>query len=139
MSLVIGYNPSNEPMLRILRFFLQTTKLSADKPGKLSFTAGFSGPLSKSTKAIEFQNKFPERFVEAGISEASAMSIAMGLASEGQIPFYVNFAIFVFHPDDKSLIREKEYDTVRDNVILELGMFIGTLGLEKCFILKFCY
>lgn len=46
--------------------------------------------LAKSTKAIEFQNKFPERFVEAGISEASAMSIAMGLASEGQIPFYVN-------------------------------------------------
>ena len=51
--------------------------------------------LAKSTKAIEFQNKFPKRFVEAGISEASAMSIAMGLASEGQIPFYVNFAIFV--------------------------------------------
>lgn len=51
--------------------------------------------MAKSTKAIEFQNKFPERFVEAGISEASAMSIAMGLASEGQIPFYVNFAIFV--------------------------------------------
>ena len=51
--------------------------------------------LAKSTKAIEFQNRFPERFVEAGISEASAMSIAMGLASEGQIPFYVNFAIFV--------------------------------------------
>ena len=51
--------------------------------------------LAKSTKAIEFQNKFPKRFVEAGISEASAMSIAIGLASEGQIPFYVNFAIFV--------------------------------------------
>ena len=28
-------------------------KLSADKPDKLSFTAGFSGPLSKSTKAID--------------------------------------------------------------------------------------
>jgi alpha-L-fucosidase 2 len=28
-------------------------KLSADKPGKLSFTAGFSGPLSKSTKTID--------------------------------------------------------------------------------------
>lgn len=46
-----------------------------------------------------------------------------------------DYAVFVFHPDDKSLIREKEYDIVRDNVILELGMFIGTLGLEKCFIL----
>lgn len=46
-----------------------------------------------------------------------------------------DYAVFVFHPDDKSLIREKEYSSVRDNVVLELGMFIGSLGLEKCFIL----
>ena len=51
--------------------------------------------LAKSTKALEFEKAFPERFVEAGIAETSAMSIASGLASEGQIPFYVNFAIFV--------------------------------------------
>src|SRR5690606_18070246 len=38
-------------------------------------------------------------------------------------------------PDDKSFIRDSEYNTVRDNVVLELGMFIGALGLEKCFIL----
>ena len=41
--------------------------------------------LAKSTKTIEFQNKYPERFVETGIAETSAMSIAAGLASEGQI------------------------------------------------------
>lgn len=46
-----------------------------------------------------------------------------------------DYAVFVFHPDDKTLIREKEYTSVRDNVVLELGMFIGALGLEKCFIL----
>ncbi len=51
--------------------------------------------LAKSTKTLEFQDKYPERFVETGIAETSAMSIAAGLASEGQIPFYVNFAIFV--------------------------------------------
>lgn len=47
----------------------------------------------------------------------------------------VDYAIFVFHPDDKLLIREKEHNATRDNVILELGIFIGKLGLEKCFIL----
>lgn len=51
--------------------------------------------LAKSTKTLEFEKVFPERFVETGIAETSAMSIAAGLASEGQIPFYVNFAIFV--------------------------------------------
>jgi len=51
--------------------------------------------LAKSTTTLKFEKEFPERFVEAGIAEASAMSIAAGLAAEGQIPFYVNFAIFV--------------------------------------------
>ena len=51
--------------------------------------------LAKSLKTVQFAEEFPERFVETGIAEASAMSIAAGLASEGQIPFYVNFAIFV--------------------------------------------
>ena len=51
--------------------------------------------LAKSLKTLQFAEAFPERFVETGIAEASAMSIASGLASEGQIPFYVNFAIFV--------------------------------------------
>ena len=51
--------------------------------------------LAKSLKTVQFAEEFPKRFVETGIAEASAMSIASGLASEGQIPFYVNFAIFV--------------------------------------------
>lgn len=51
--------------------------------------------LAKSLKTLEFEKEFSERFVETGIAETSAMSIAAGLASEGQIPFYVNFAIFV--------------------------------------------
>ena len=51
--------------------------------------------LAKSTKTLQFEKEFPDRFVETGISEASAVSIATGLATEGQIPFYVNFAIFV--------------------------------------------
>ena len=51
--------------------------------------------LAKSLKTVKFAEEFPERFIETGIAEASAMSIAAGLASEGQIPFYVNFAIFI--------------------------------------------
>ncbi|ACV25497.1 TIR domain-containing protein [Kangiella koreensis] len=45
------------------------------------------------------------------------------------------FGIFVFHPDDKTIIRENEYSTVRDNVLFELGLFIGSLGIERCFVL----
>jgi hypothetical protein len=46
-----------------------------------------------------------------------------------------DFAIFVFSPDDISRIRKKEFLTVRDNVIFELGMFIGKLGRNRSFII----
>lgn len=51
--------------------------------------------LAKSTTTNKFQNEFPERFVETGIAEQNAVSITTGIADEGKIPFYVNFAIFV--------------------------------------------
>ncbi|MCU6696187.1 transketolase family protein [Laedolimicola ammoniilytica] len=51
--------------------------------------------LAKSTTTNRFQEAFPERFYELGIAEQNAMSAAAGMAAEGKIPFYVNFAIFV--------------------------------------------
>lgn len=46
-----------------------------------------------------------------------------------------DFSIFVFHKDDKVIIKENVYDTVRDNVLFELGLFIGALGIERCYLL----
>lgn len=45
-----------------------------------------------------------------------------------------DFAIFVLTPDDVKIQREKETAAVRDNVIFELGLFAGTLGRRRCFL-----
>ena len=42
-------------------------------------------------------------------------------------------AVFVLAPDDFTRLRGANYEAARDNVIFELGMFIGKLGRERTY------
>ena len=50
--------------------------------------------LSKSTKTDTFKKKYPERFINCGIAEASMLSTAAGLATCGKTVFASSFAMF---------------------------------------------
>jgi len=47
----------------------------------------------------------------------------------------VDFGVFVLTPTDVTRMRQKRYGTARDNVIFELGLFLGRLGRDHCFII----
>jgi hypothetical protein len=46
-----------------------------------------------------------------------------------------DFAILVMTPDDLTISRNVEQNSARDNILLELGLFIGRLGRERTFVL----
>jgi hypothetical protein len=46
----------------------------------------------------------------------------------------MDFAVVVLTPDDVITSRDAENLAPRDNVVFELGLFIGRLGRERCFI-----
>ena len=49
---------------------------------------------------------------------------------------HFDFAILVLTGDDLISSRNQEKFAPRDNVIFELGLFMGTLGRERCFIVQ---
>lgn len=75
--------------------------------------------LSSSCEITQWDNVFdPSSFTFATLAKKSKE---------------VDFAVFVFNADDEIIIRNKDYSIVRDNVLFELGLFIGSLGIERCF------
>lgn len=64
-----------------------------------------------------------------GVFQPSTASLADLFAYSGR----VEFAIFVFTPDDVIEMRGKRFAAARDNAIFELGLFVGALGPARCF------
>lgn len=46
-----------------------------------------------------------------------------------------DFGFMIFAADDISRIRHKEYNTMRDNVLFEYGLFLGRIGTERAYII----
>lgn len=63
--------------------------------------------LTGSLKMDAFANRFPDRFIQAGIAEANMMGMAAGLANAGKIPFTGTFANFS---------TGRVYDQIRQSV-----------------------
>ncbi|RYE44967.1 MAG: DNA-binding protein, partial [Sphingobacteriales bacterium] len=93
--------------------------------------------IGSSSEALEVANAIQENLAydaevtvwNQGVFKLSSTSLHDLVTALGK----TDFAIFVFNPDDISIIRDQTYSTTRDNVIFELGLFIGKLGQRKVF------
>ena len=47
-----------------------------------------------------------------------------------------DFAIAIAHTDDVTLVRDQEWPAPRDNVIFELGLFMGRLGRKRAILME---
>lgn len=68
---------------------------------------GLCADLTGSLKMTAFRDKYPDRFYEAGISEANMIGVAAGLTIGGKIPFTGTFANFS---------TGRVYDQIRQSV-----------------------
>ena len=49
--------------------------------------------------------------------------------------YLVDFAIFIATADDLTTSREEKKSSPRDNILFEFGLFLQTLGKERCFLI----
>jgi len=76
--------------------------------------------------------------------EARVRLWPQGIFGVGQYPLEslvvvlddVDFGAFIFLPEDTLIMRGTQSLAVRDNVLFELGMFIGRLGRDRSFLIK---
>lgn len=61
---------------------------------------GLSGDLNDSTRLDWLKEKFPQRFVQAGIAEQNMVGMACGLSLAGFVPFAATFGTFMLRAAD---------------------------------------
>jgi predicted nucleotide-binding protein len=97
--------------------------------------------IGSSTEGQAITNEIYRRFTPKpvvtkpwteGVFQASSTAIESLVAAAKE----ADFAALVLTADDITVSRHKTKPSPRDNVIFELGLFMGALGRERVFILK---
>jgi predicted nucleotide-binding protein len=123
---------STEPLLALASLTLRqgVLKLFEVKPKVFIGSSTESRPLAETLARLLAKECTPVGWWKAfKLSEFTLESLLK------QIDDY-DFGIFVFAPDDKIEIRGQSFWAPRDNVSLELGMFLAHLGRERTFIVE---
>src|SRR5713226_7557884 len=103
-------------------------------PKKPSVFIGSSGKSKKVAKAL--------RAGLEGIADVTLWWEHPGFRRLGKLflpilleqPERFDFAVMVFGPDDRVVTDKGMFEVPRDNVVFELGLFMGQLGMGRAFV-----
>jgi 1-deoxy-D-xylulose-5-phosphate synthase len=98
--------PIAKPGRSWTEWFGEGMQLLAEKDPKV---VAITAAMPDGTGLMEFRDKFPERFIDAGIAEQHAVALASGLATAGMRPICAIYSTFL----------QRGYDQVFQEVILQ--------------------
>src|SRR5581483_9875309 len=88
-------------------------EIASDNP----FIYALDGDTKNSTFSQDFKKIHPERFIECFIAEQNMAGVALGLSSQGRLPFVSTFASFF----------TRAYDQIRMSVVSKANItFVGS-------------
>ncbi|WP_415853436.1 transketolase family protein [Sinomonas sp. G460-2] len=76
-----------------------------------------TGDLTRQTEIDLFQQRFPERFIHAGMAEANMIGMAGALAREGHIPFVHTFGVFATRRPLDQIINAVAYPNLPVRIV----------------------
>lgn len=97
----------------------------------------FIGSTKESLDLAYTAQKYFEGYAEAKVWDQGVFKLTQ-YALESLIDALdsFDFGLFILAADDIVRIRGVEHATVRDNIIFELGLFIGRLGKDRSFMIR---
>lgn len=110
-------------------------KLDSQEKGLPNLFIGSSSeglPIARAVKS-ELEYDFTTTLWNQGVFDTPGKSY-LEILEENATQF--DFGLFIFSPDDKLESRGQEKMITRDNVIFELGLFVGKLSRLEAFILQ---
>jgi 1-deoxy-D-xylulose-5-phosphate synthase len=98
--------PVSKPGRSWTEWFGEGMQMLAEKDPRL---VAITAAMPDGTGLMEFRDKFPDRFLDAGIAEQHAVALASGLATSGMRPVCAIYSTFL----------QRGYDQVFQEVILQ--------------------
>jgi CRP/FNR family cyclic AMP-dependent transcriptional regulator len=103
-----------------------------DKTRVFIISSAESLPIAREVESAFEYDGFETKLWNEGVFKISNYTIQ---SLENEVD-RSDFCIAIAHPEDSTVSRGTEWPTARDNVIFELGLFMGRLGRERAILME---